>query len=235
MNVRAFCGVALACLILAGCGGVDTTTNSGATPSSTTTSSAQNVPSGSSSGSSSTSSGLSISGAPSTAVTVGQTYTFTPVAQDASTAASLTFSISNAPSWASFSTATGQLSGAPTAANVGTYSNITISVSDGSHSVSLGAFTITVNSSLSATGSAMLSWTPPTTNVDGSTLTNLAGYRIYFGTSATSLNQMVQIADTGIASYVIPSLTPGTWYFAIRAYTTNGVESSLSNVGSKTI
>ena len=66
----------------------------------------------------------------------------------------LTFSIKNAPSWASFNSATGELSGTPTAADVGTYSNITISLSDGTTSVSLPAFTITVTEN--ATGSVTL-------------------------------------------------------------------------------
>jgi hypothetical protein len=108
-------------------------------------------------------------------------------------------------------------------------------VNDGTSTASLAAFTISVSQPQSATGSATLSWTPRTTNTDGTALTNLAGYRIYYGTNATSLTQMVQIANAGVSSYMVQSLTSGTWYFAVRAYTTSGTENSASNVASKTI
>ena len=57
----------------------------------------------------------------------------------------LGFSVQNRPTWATFSTSTGQFSGTPTAASAGTYSNIVISVSDGKASAALATFTITVN------------------------------------------------------------------------------------------
>jgi len=71
-----------------------------------------------------------ISGTPPANVVAGQAYSFAPSASDPGGNA-LTFSIVNRPSWATFSTTTGQLTGTPTAANVGSYANITISVSDG--------------------------------------------------------------------------------------------------------
>ena len=82
-----------------------------------------------------------ISGAPGTSATAGQSYTFQPTASDPEGDA-LTFSVSGMPAWAAFNTATGALTGTPTAA--GTHSGIVISVSDGSNSTSLPAFTITV-------------------------------------------------------------------------------------------
>ena len=84
-------------------------------------------------------------------------------------------------------------------------------------------------------GAATLSWTAPDQNTDGSALTNLAGYRIYYGTSASDLNQVISISNVGITAYVIDDLTAGTYYFSIRAYTSAGTESSLSNVVSDTI
>jgi hypothetical protein len=92
-----------------------------------------------------------IAGTPPTSVTAGQPYSFTPTTKDPSGKA-LTFSVTNNPSWASFNTATGQLSGTPTSTNVGTYSNIGISVTDGTQSASLAPFSIAVNSSTSGTG-----------------------------------------------------------------------------------
>ena len=84
-----------------------------------------------------------ISGSPAAAVAVGQAYGFTPMASDPDGHA-LTFSITNRPAWANFNTSTGRLSGTPTAANVGSYSAIVISVSDGIASASLPSFGIVV-------------------------------------------------------------------------------------------
>ncbi len=71
-----------------------------------------------------------ISGSPATSVTAGDAYSFQPNASDAD-GNNLTFSISGRPSWASFNTATGRLSGTPSDAQTGNYSNIVISVRDG--------------------------------------------------------------------------------------------------------
>jgi hypothetical protein len=85
------------------------------------------------------------------------------------------------------------------------------------------------------TGSATVSWLPPTTNSDGTALTNLAGYHIYYGTSAASLSQVIKIANVGITTYVIDNLAAGTYYFAVSSYTSTGIEGELSAVASKTI
>ena len=167
-----------------------------------------------------------ISGSPATSVNAGAAYSFRPTASDAN-GDPLTFSITNKPTWATFSTSTGQLSGTPTAAQVGTYSNIVISVSDGKASAALPAFAIAVTQV--SVGAATLSWTPPTQNTDGSALTNLAGYRILYGAAPSSLNQTVEIANPGLTTYVIENLSPGTYYFAVRAYSSAGGESVNSN------
>jgi hypothetical protein len=85
-----------------------------------------------------------ISGTPAAAVAAGSNYSFTPVAGDPDGNA-LTFSILNVPSWASFNTSTGELSGtAPATATASISSNIVISVSDGSLTASLPVFSIEV-------------------------------------------------------------------------------------------
>ncbi len=84
-------------------------------------------------------------------------------------------------------------------------------------------------------GGATLSWTAPTSNTDGTALSNLAGYRISYGTNASALTQTVQIANPSVTTYSLSSLSPGTYYFAVRAYTSNGTESSNSNVSSKVV
>ena len=173
-----------------------------------------------------------ISGTPATTASVGATYSFQPTASDPN-GDTLTFSIQNAPSWATFSTSTGRLSGTPTSANAGTFSNIIISVSDGTNRVSLPAFSIIV--AQATNGSATLSWTPPTLNTDGTSLTNLSGYRVVYGRSSTSLDQIVQISNAGSSAYTITGLSSGRWYFAVKAFNTAGAESNVSNVGWKDI
>ena len=173
-----------------------------------------------------------ISGRPSTSATVNKAYSFQPGASDPNGQA-LTFSIANKPSWATFSTSTGRLSGTPSSASVGNFPGIVISVSDGTYKVSLPSFTLTVQQP--SLGSASLSWTAPIQNVDGTSLTNLKGYRIHYGMSSSNLNQTVDIPSPGITTALIQGLSAGTWYFALKAYNTSNVESSLSNVASKTI
>ncbi|HET7609784.1 MAG TPA: putative Ig domain-containing protein, partial [Gammaproteobacteria bacterium] len=173
-----------------------------------------------------------ISGAPATSVLQGTLYSFQPAASDPDGNA-LTFSISSKPSWATFDSATGRLQGTPAPADVGTTANVVISVSDGSASASLPAFSVAVQAV--ATGSATLTWLPPTTNTDGTPLTNLAGYRIYWGTSPGNYSSSATVMSPGITSYVVESLTPNTYYFAVKALNSAGAESVFSNVASKTI
>jgi hypothetical protein len=84
-------------------------------------------------------------------------------------------------------------------------------------------------------GTATLSWAPVTKRTDGAALTDLAGYRIYYGTSPAAATQTVVVADPKATTYVVTRLTPGTWYFAVAAYTKGGAEGPRSDVGSKTI
>ncbi len=173
-----------------------------------------------------------ITGTPSTSITAGTAYTFAPSASDAD-GDLLTFSIQNKPSWASFSSSTGQLSGTPGAADVGSYGNIRISVTDGAVSTSLASFTITVVAL--ANGSATLSWQAPTQRTDGSPLTNLAGYKIYWGQQQGSYPDEAILDNPGVTTYVIDGLNSGTWYFVVTAFDTNGLESAYSPGANKTI
>jgi hypothetical protein len=159
-------------------------------------------------------------------------YSFTPTASDPA-GNTLTFNIQNKPVWASFNPANGALTGTPAAANAGTYTNIVISVSDGSASASLLAFTITVNQV--SNGTATVNWTAVTQNTNGTVLTNLAGYKLHYGTSPSAMNTIVVLSNPSLATYLVTNLSTGTWYFGVTAYTSDGSESSLSNIGAKTI
>jgi nitrite reductase/ring-hydroxylating ferredoxin subunit len=173
-----------------------------------------------------------ITGTPATAVTQNSAYSFQPSAADADNEV-LTFSIANKPAWATFSTSTGRLSGTPTAADVGTTNGVVISVTDGAATTSLVAFSVTVQAT--AFGSATLTWIPPTQNTDGSALTNLSGYKIYWGTTQGAYSNSVTLNGPGFTSYVVQNLVPGTYYFAATALNAVGVESQFSGVASKTI
>ena len=173
-----------------------------------------------------------ISGTPSTSVPQGTAYSFQPTASDPD-GNPLTYTVWNKPAWATFSTATGRLQGTPGAGDVGTYSEVYVGVTDSKVNVWLSPFNLTVMAS--ATGSATLSWQPPTQNTDGSALTNLAGYKVYWGTSQGVYPNSVTINNPGLASYVVGNLVRGTYFFAVSSLNTAGMESSRSNSSSKTI
>jgi hypothetical protein len=90
-----------------------------------------------------------IAGTPATTANVGSLYSFRPSVKDPA-GNPVWFGVTNKPAWASFNGATGQLSGTPTAANVGTYANIAIWTSDGQMSASLRAFSIQVKGTTTA-------------------------------------------------------------------------------------
>lgn len=173
-----------------------------------------------------------ISGQPGSEALAGYSYAFQPSAEDPE-GATLEFSVQNLPSWAAFDTATGRLSGTPDDAAVGNYSGIVITVSDGTQSASLEPFSIEVIGI--GTGVATLSWTPPTTNADGSVLNNLVGYRVFYGRSASNLFVSIEVDNPSISTYMVEGLATGTWYFGVAAVNANGDTSVLSNTATKTI
>jgi hypothetical protein len=174
-----------------------------------------------------------ISGTPSSAVLVGTFYAFVPTVSDPE-GDPLSFTIQNLPRWASFDPANGRLSGMPTAADVGTYTGITITVADGELRDALGPFAIQVITV--ATGTASLSWLPPTENEDGSALGDLGGYIVYWGAESRNYASSATIDNLAVTGYVVDNLIPGeTYYFSVTAYNLSGIESSFSNEGSKTI
>lgn len=173
-----------------------------------------------------------ISGSPATSLQVGQTFAFQPAASDAD-GDTLSFSVQNKPAWASFNSKTGQLAGTPGAADVGTFANIAIKVSDGKTQSALKSFALTVNQV--SLGAATVSWTPPTQNVDGSSLTNLAGYRILYGTRAGQYTQSLEVKNPGLTSLMVENLAPATYYFAVKVFTSSGAESDLSNAVAKVV
>jgi hypothetical protein len=173
-----------------------------------------------------------ISGSPPTSLRVDERYDFTPTASDPD-GDELAFVVSNAPSWATFESGSGRLHGTPGAGDVGQFEQITIVVSDGAAEAALEPFSISVNQV--ANGSVTLSWNPPTTSADGSAITDLAGYRIYYGRAPNDLAQTVQINNPGTTRWVIENLSPATWYFSMTSVDDAGLESTRTPVGSRTV
>ena len=91
-----------------------------------------------------------------------------------------------------------------------------------------------VGVTLIGNGSALVSWTPPTENTDNSTLTDLAGYRIYFGITSGVYSRSVDINNPGLTSYQVDHLGSSDWYFVMTAYNSLGVESAYSREVSTT-
>jgi hypothetical protein len=119
-------------------------------------------------------------------------------------------------------TASGGWSGTKAASGTQTLSTITASTN----------YTLTCSWS---SGSANVTWVAPTQNLDGSALTNLAGFKVFYGTNSSSLTSSTTVDDMTRRSATISSLSPGTWYFAVRAFTSAGKESANSNVASKSV
>ena len=88
---------------------------------------------------------------------------------------------------------------------------------------------------LSSNGTALLSWTPPTENTDNSPLTDLAGYKIYYGTSPGTYSNTEIINNPGLTSFLIENLASADWYFVMTSFNSSGIESSYSTEISKTI
>lgn len=95
--------------------------------------------------------------------------------------------------------------------------------------------TIDIRRESGGTGSVTLSWAPPTTRTDGSPLTNLAGFKIYYGRMSGIYDYQTTIRNPGILTYVVDGLVPGDWYFALAAYDSQGLLSDRSNEVLRTI
>ncbi len=134
---------------------------------------------------------------------------------------------------------------------------VQIAASDGATSAALPAFEITVNPSSSSTstasststpppastpsanstqGSVTLAWVAPTDNTNGSNLTDLSSFKIYYGTTSNQYTQNITVSSPSVLSRVIDALTVGqTYFFAVTAVSSAGIESAYSPEVSATI
>lgn len=181
-----------------------------------------------------------ISGTPSVNATAGNVYSFIPTATDATN-----FSISNKPSWASFDTTTGTLTGTPANANLGSYPNIVINANNGSLTASLPAFAITValppipsisgTPATSVTAGNTYNFTPTATNATSFSISNKPTWA-NFNTTTGSLTGTPTNSNVGTNSNILISATNSTGTAILSAFaittTTNitvpGAPSSIS-------
>lgn len=84
---------------------------------------------------------------------------------------------------------------------------------------------------------AILRWVAPTENVDGTPLTDLAGYKIYVGETSRTYDETIDIGlpTEDVYDYDGSAREPGPYFFAMTAYDADGNESALSNEVSKTL
>lgn len=87
---------------------------------------------------------------------------------------------------------------------------------------------------ISVNGTMSLNWVAPTENVDGSSLTDLAGYRVYYGQNSRNYTEMVEVTDRNATSTSV-TLPSGDYYVAMTALDAEGNESAYSNEVLKTV
>jgi hypothetical protein len=81
---------------------------------------------------------------------------------------------------------------------------------------------------VSSANTVTLSWDAPTDNADGTTLEDLKGYKVHYGTSSGSYTDTIDVSNPGLTTYVVQNVPSGTYYFAVTAFNSAGKESSLS-------
>ncbi|HSX84103.1 MAG TPA: putative Ig domain-containing protein, partial [Cellvibrio sp.] len=175
-----------------------------------------------------------ISGTPATTIAENAAYSFTPTGADVDAGTTLTYSVTGAPDWASLDPATGELSGVPGFDDAGTSGNIIISVSDGTSSASLTAFTITVTNTnqaptISGTPAATVaenaaySFTPTGADADaGTTLTySVTGEPDWasFDPATGQLSGTPGYDDAGTSGNITISVSDGEETVALPAFT----------------
>jgi hypothetical protein len=66
-------------------------------------------------------------------------------------------------------------------------------------------------------------------------MTDLTGFRIYYGTQRGSYSQSITVSNPSTLSYTIPNLSAGTYYVVITTLDASNNESAPSAEISKTV
>jgi hypothetical protein len=127
--------------------------------------------------------------------------------------------------------------GTPKNEDDGSYSNIKITVSDGTTTASVGPFSITVDTAPVLTGSFSVSWTAPVARADGTpiSLADINGYHIYYGGSSGSYPNSIDVADGTAVTRAVNDIPVGMYYVVMTTYDADGRESVFSAEVSKTV
>jgi hypothetical protein len=88
---------------------------------------------------------------------------------------------------------------------------------------------------VTASNSARLVWLPPAHYTDGTAITSLAGYRVFYGQELGKMTSTINIGASPTPSVTITNLALGTWYFTVKAISSAGIESDIAAIVSKTI
>jgi hypothetical protein len=178
-----------------------------------------------------------LSGTPATSAAALEDYVFTPEASDPD-GDTLRFSVRQLPAWAGLDSATGRITGRPRSQDQGVHGPISLSVSDGTHEVSLPDFSVTVVASTAAPRSAppgqsrravTLRWQAPDRKEDGSPIGRPPTYRIHYGQESRAYPFEVALTSPGTYRYTFTDLVPGRWYVALTTVDEDGLESDLSD------
>ena len=88
----------------------------------------------------------------------------------------------------------------------------------------------------SQTAKITLSWVAPSTWVDNTaiSLSQIGGYRLYYGPAASNTPNMVDISDPTSWEHTL-TLDPGTYYFRVSTYDVNGIEGPKSEAISDSV
>ena len=121
-------------------------------------------------------------------------------------------------------------------ADAGLYDGILISVTDGLDTASLPAFSIRVDVAVAQTGGFTLNWTAPVTRADGTPLplSEIDGYRIYYGELSGSYPNSVEVADGAAETVTVTDVPVGDYRVVMTTYDVDGRESGYSAEISKT-
>ena len=151
-----------------------------------------------------------ISGTPAASVDEDSGYSFIPTATDEE-GNSLTYSIANEPSWISFDSSDGSMVGTPNNSDVGSDEDITISVSDGTSTVSLATFNITIINTNDAPviGGTLSS---SATEDDGVITSNASVVDVDTGSSAT---YSIIGSESGTYGDISIDLNSGLWTYTM--------------------
>lgn len=139
---------------------------------------------------------------------------------------------------------------APLALDTSYTATVTTGVTDVAGNPLAVSFSWSFSTGSTVVNAATLTWEAPTTNADGSPLNDLAGYKIYSGTTSrndagfTAYDDTLDVGNSPICAiggtgslectHVMQGFAAGTTvYFTVTAYDVSNNESGFSNEGSK--